>query len=352
NLVKYLKEQEKRLAGLTTKELRILAYQLAEKNGIEHPFQQGMAGRDWCRAFLKRHAKELSIRKPQSTSKYRAIGFNKIATQNFYDLLESVIIKYKLTPDRIFNVDETGVTTVPKHQSKIIAPKGKKQVGVLTSAERGQLVTTEICVSAAGTYLPLMFVLPRKKLPARLSEILIDDCWAQCHSSGCITSEIFFKWFVWFVKIVQPTEERPVLLVLDGHPTHTQNLDVINYARKHHVIIICLPPHCTHRLQPLDVSVIRPASIAYSDAVKQWLREHPDRVVTANDIPRIYGGAFKSAAKPETIKNGFKKTGIWPFNRSVYSDEAIVAAGTSTPEIPSSNASTATSTTATNTDDN
>lgn len=122
DLVKYLKEQKKRLSGLTTKELCILAHQLAQKNGIEHPFQNGMAGYDWYRGFLKRHPKKLSIRKPQSTSKYRAIGFNKIATNNFYDLLESVI-KYKLTPDRIFNVDETGVTKVSKHQSKIISPK-------------------------------------------------------------------------------------------------------------------------------------------------------------------------------------------------------------------------------------
>lgn len=56
DLVKYLNEQEKWLSGLTIKELCILAYQLAEKNGIEHPFQHDMAGRDWCRAFLKRHA--------------------------------------------------------------------------------------------------------------------------------------------------------------------------------------------------------------------------------------------------------------------------------------------------------
>lgn len=161
-------------------------------------------------SFSQTTCQSLSIRKPQSTSKYRAIGFNKIATNNFYDLLEAII---NLSPDRVFNVDETGVTTVPKHQSKIIAPKGKKQVGVLTSAERGQLVTTEICVSAAGTLLPLMFVLPRKKLPARLSEILLDDCWAQCHSSGWVTQEIFFKWFIWFVKTVKPTKEKPVLLI-------------------------------------------------------------------------------------------------------------------------------------------
>lgn len=64
NLVEYLKEQEKHLYGSTTKELRTLVYQLAEKNSIEHPFQHGMAGRNWCKAFLKRHAKDLTIRKP------------------------------------------------------------------------------------------------------------------------------------------------------------------------------------------------------------------------------------------------------------------------------------------------
>ncbi|CAD6221709.1 GSCOCG00011627001-RA-CDS, partial [Cotesia congregata] len=267
-LVKYLKQQESRLSGLTTKELRLLAYQLAEKNGIKHPFKNYTAGREWCKAFLNRHKEDLSIRKPEPTSKYRAAGFNKIVVDNFYDLLQSLIDKYQFTPDRIFNVDETGVTTVPKHQSKVIASKGKKQVGVLTSAERGQLVTAEICVSASGSFLPIMFVLPRKRLPSDLSRIVIDDCWAQCHPSGWVNSDIFFNWFVWFVGRVKPTKDKPVLLILDGHTSHTQNLKVIDYAKKHHVIILCLPPHCTHRLQPIDVSVMRPASISYSDEVK------------------------------------------------------------------------------------
>lgn len=39
-----------------------------------------------------------------------------------------IIDKYKLTPDKIFNVDETGMTTVPKSLPKIIGTKGKKQI--------------------------------------------------------------------------------------------------------------------------------------------------------------------------------------------------------------------------------
>ncbi|CAD6210983.1 GSCOCG00010946001-RA-CDS, partial [Cotesia congregata] len=67
-----------------------------------------------------------------------------------------------------------------------------------------------------------------------------------------------------------------------------------------------------------------PALISYSDEVKRWFQDNPGRVITANDTPKIYNTAFKSAAKPETIRNGFKKAGICPFDRIVYADKDFV----------------------------
>ena len=52
--------------------------------------------------------------------------------------------RHNLRPNNIYNVDETGVTTVQGKPSKVIALKGHKQVGNVTSAERGQLVTVQI----------------------------------------------------------------------------------------------------------------------------------------------------------------------------------------------------------------
>lgn len=75
-----------------------------------------------------------------------------------------------------------------------------------------------------------------------------------CHPSGWIQSDIFTKWLLLFISHVKPTEEDPVLLVFDGHFTHTRNIDVINIARDNHVVIVCLPPHSSHKMQPLDVS--------------------------------------------------------------------------------------------------
>lgn len=162
-MVEYLRKQEDRFDGLTPKELRILVCQLAEKNGISHPFKNGQADKAWFSTFMKRH-EELSLRKPEPTSKARAAGFNRVVVSNFYDLLHDQLTKHKLTPDRIYSVDETGFSSVAKSQPKIIATKGKKQVGVLTQAERGQLNTVEVCVSATGTWLPPFFIFPRHRM--------------------------------------------------------------------------------------------------------------------------------------------------------------------------------------------
>lgn len=65
-----------------------------------------MAGRDWVALFLVRH-RSLSIRKPEDTSTARAIDFNRIAVNQFLDLLMGVIDKYKITPEEIWKCDET-----------------------------------------------------------------------------------------------------------------------------------------------------------------------------------------------------------------------------------------------------
>jgi len=86
--------------------------------------------------------------------------------------------------------------------------------------------------------------------------------------------------------------------------------------------MLSLPPHCTHRLQPLDLTFFKPLSTFYSKAVDGWMRENPGLAVGEQRITRFFGEAYNKAASVATAVNGFKAAGIWPVDPSVLSRTA------------------------------
>ncbi|XP_033232086.1 uncharacterized protein LOC117183043 [Belonocnema kinseyi] len=220
------------------------------------------------------------------------------------------------------------VITMPNKPSGVIALRGKKQVGALSSGERGALVTAEICMNAAGNFMPTMFIFPRK----RENPMLLDDeppgSFSVYHESGWIQKETFVIWFKRFIEFARPTAEKPVLLILDGHTSHTKNLELIRLARDSHVIILCFPPHFTHRMQPLDVSFMAPLMSYYEQESRKWLINHPGRTVTIYQVAKLYKDAFLRAAVPQTALSGFAKTEIFPFNRDAFPDHVYAPSDT------------------------
>lgn len=49
-----------------------------------------------------------------------------------------------------------------------------------------------------------------------------------------------------------------------------------------------------------------------------WLRNNPGKTITVHDIPFIVKEALLLALNPTNIINGFRKTGIFPFNKDVF----------------------------------
>lgn len=92
------------------------------------------------------------------TSSSRANGFNRDEVNKFFVMLEAQHEKHSYPVDRVYNVDETGITVVQSKIPHVIGLKGKRQVGAITSAERGSLVTVVCCMSAGGTYIPPMMI--------------------------------------------------------------------------------------------------------------------------------------------------------------------------------------------------
>lgn len=320
-LVKYVLDMESRFYGITLLDLRSIAYQLAEKNDLKHPFdnEKKLAGEDWAYGFRKRHS-EISLRKPESTSIARAQAFNRYNVSKFFELFIKMKTESKVRPSRMYNCDETGLGTVPKSNNKILAHKGRKQVGRITSADRSKTTTAVIAMSSSGNFVPPMIIFARKRMKLELQDGAPPDTLFACNESGWMTVELFTRWFQHFISHTKPTENDPILLILDGHASHTKNIAVIDMARANHVHILCLPPHTTHRMQPMDVSFMGPLERYYDTALEKWLNNHPGRIVTVFQISSIFCEAYLKAASPLIAVNGFKKCGLVPYNPDVFSD--------------------------------
>ncbi|XP_030760533.1 uncharacterized protein LOC115885689 [Sitophilus oryzae] len=165
DLANYCKELG---SSLTVKSLRELVFEHAERNGVSHRFSKlkKIAGKDWVFSFCKRCS--LSVRVPEKTNLARAAGFNRVQVNRFFDNLKNLIEKKHILPHRIYNnMDETSILTVPNKTPKVIAPTGKKTVGKIVAAERGQLITAVCATSATGKYVPPSLIFPHKKTKGR-----------------------------------------------------------------------------------------------------------------------------------------------------------------------------------------
>lgn len=323
-LCNHILELEARLYGITPYDVRKLAFEIAQMNKLKHRFnvEKKIAGKKWYYSFMKRHP-HLSLRQPRATSFNRATGFNKSAVNDFFSKFLNCIDEHDINdPHRIFNVDETGISTVQNKPRSILALKGKQQVGVIASSERGTTSTAVCCFNAAGSYVPPLIIIKRKRGKEELKDgAPPGTIFAFNPESGYINKEIFLMWLKHFVAFAKPTPTKKIILILDGHTTHTKNLEAILFAKENNIIMLSLPAHTSHKLQPLDVSFFKPLKTFYTDEMEKWLRDHPGRTVTTFQISMLFGRAYSRAASIGTAVNGFLKTGIYPCNRNVFSDD-------------------------------
>ncbi|CAF4937022.1 unnamed protein product [Pieris macdunnoughi] len=307
--------------GLTTIQTRKLAYEYAKSLCLKYPAkweENKMAGKEWLYGFRRRNP-ELSLRKPENTSAARSFAFNKISVTEFYTNLKTVFERHPLTADRIFNFDESGVSTVLA-TPKVLASRYQKQVGQIVSAERGELVTFGGIISASGNTIPPLFVFPRVHYKDNFLEGAPEGSLGAANKSGWINSDIFVCVLKHIQKHTLCTRDNPILLLCDNHESHV-SLEAINYAKVNGIIYLSFPPHTSQRLQPLDVGVFGPFKSKLKIAFNNWHMMNPGKALTIYNIPKLVKIAFFESFTLKNIISGFNSPGIWPLNELAFSDE-------------------------------
>jgi len=254
-LCEYAKKMSDLYYGLTKAQMCKLAYELAWKNGLRHTFNKDkmMAGDDWFHGFIQRNP-SVSLRKPESTSVARVLGFRRSEVQRLFDNLGSEYQKEKFDASHIFNMDETSMSTVQQQRQKILAASGKKQVGKIVSAEKGETITAVICISASGVFLPPMLIFPRKNFNSRLLHGAPPNTVGSASPSGWINRDIYLSWLKHFAQYSGAKPENKVLLVLDNHESHI-SLQAWEFCRTNGIVVVSLPTVSTLQHCPSTVIV-------------------------------------------------------------------------------------------------
>ena len=197
---------------------------------------------------------------------------------------------------------------IPK-PPKVVTSIGANHATCITTGNKTH-ITVVACCSAGGRALPPMVIFDRLNLKPQWTMGEVPGTVYGLSPKGWIDSELFnLRFNHVFLPYAEPL--RPLLLIVDGHSTHyTPN--VIRKAAEEEVIIFCLPPHTTHRTQPLDKGPFGPLKMAWRNTCKKFMSMNPERVVTRHDFSSLFCQAWESSMTIANVRVGFRVTGHPP----------------------------------------
>ena len=238
--------------------------------------------------------------------------------------------------ERVFNLDESGFPLSGTNgRLKIITAKGTKNVYKIAPDTREQ-VTVLGCASAAGSLMKPLVIYPGVRPRYNFEGVDPDDFDVGCTLNGWISSDCFFGWLanLFLPAVREKGITFPIIIFMDGHTSHI-NVAVSELCRENDIILYCFPPHDSHLMQPLDVSVYGPLKKYWNESLDNFSRKYRGLAMTRNHFFSVFDTAWKKAvASRDIIRSGFRKSGLLPFNSEAIDFSKLVT-NVVAPESPS-----------------
>jgi len=136
---------------------------------------------------------------------------------------------------------------------------------------------------------------------------------------------------MWFKEVFIPhakarmvDPKKPIVLIMDGHGSHeTLKMEKVAYEALENegieIIIFCFPSKCTHKMQPLDVVIFNPVQKRWQRITDNCVQERVT-IDRYNVIP-LYVNGTREVMTKELVQKAFEKTGLYPVNCNVFTDE-------------------------------
>ncbi|KAG5677524.1 hypothetical protein PVAND_007279 [Polypedilum vanderplanki] len=251
---------------------------------------------------------------------------------NFFTKFENWLKGEGLTdllnkPERFFNLDETCFDLNSPPQ-RVLAEKGSKTVYPVNGSKIHDNITATFCFSASGDVLPPQIIFNKafskiEDVSYAAGELRTKFLFSQTEK-GWQNKESFKNYIEKLDEELNNRKiERPVIFFFDGHASHT-NIDLYLWCKERKIILVVFPPNATHLLQMCDTTIFAPTKKRWRSEVNDYKKEFKRIDIDQVDFIKILSRVMKKTMTPESIKNGFRGTGIFPLNRNnIHRDRLI-----------------------------
>ncbi|CAF1674770.1 unnamed protein product [Rotaria magnacalcarata] len=283
--------------------------------------QESDPSRHWFFNFFKRNADKIKMKKEIKLEKVRLNGFTEEVRVGWFNKLKNIfdINNLHVRPAQIWNCDESGFSD--ETQCEYVCVPAETKFAFEQSGGSGKAFTPILlCTSASGDVIPPFVIYAAKAVNSLWCSGGAPGTTYKCSESGWISEGLFTEWFKSCFLERTKHIDRPLLLVMDRHPTHI-NIDVIELAIKNKVILLCLPPHSTHALQPLDVVTLSSAKKFWKKIVSKYFFRSNRKTIRKIDFPSLLKNLMEEAFTKRQCISGFARCGLWPFDGDVMKEK-------------------------------
>ncbi|RPA96614.1 hypothetical protein L873DRAFT_1693705, partial [Choiromyces venosus 120613-1] len=109
------------------------------------------------------------------------------------------------------------------------------------------------------------------------------------------------------------------ILLFDRYNLHV-NISFLKYCINNKVIPICLPPHMSHHLQPLNISVFNAYKYTYYVRLQEHFESH-DCSIRKHNFYQIISKVSPIVLTPENIRSEFWYAEIIPSDGTINLDQ-------------------------------
>ena len=256
---------------------------------------------NWYYGFVKRWPVVKELVTKEGNKKASDVPITSVLSY-YYSELENVLLKHRFIdrPHAIYSMSDLEMTR-------------ENQTARSTEA----LVTILACGNANGLVIPPYFVYHDT---ARSSpDEVIGETDKGIHSYVLKDGELNFEVFTEFLEehfiknIAFDLAQQPVLLLVDGNK-FCSSVALMDLAESHNIVLLFTPAKITRALQPLELECFGLfRHLFQSECQKLILKTSSD--ISLTNVGSLACSVYNKALSRTSIREGFRKTGIYPFRK-------------------------------------